>query len=109
MPQWVRACATDEMDAEDLVHFDHSGSTNAIYYARDSKFYSIAGLCSHEDEHISNGLMTGPLIECPKPYGQFDYNNRAAKRVPVCVNREIFPVKIVDLAIFHEVQCGRRN
>jgi 3-phenylpropionate/trans-cinnamate dioxygenase ferredoxin component len=31
MPQWIRACATGDIDAEDLIRFDHAGSTYAIY------------------------------------------------------------------------------
>ena len=33
MTQWIDACATDDIDAEDLIRFDHGGATYAIYHA----------------------------------------------------------------------------
>ncbi|MFD1807135.1 hypothetical protein ACFSHQ_00680 [Gemmobacter lanyuensis] len=33
MPQWIDACATDDIDEEDLIRFDHAGATYAIYHS----------------------------------------------------------------------------
>ena len=43
MPQWIRACATDDINPEDLIRFDHDGDTYAIYHAPDGRFYATAG------------------------------------------------------------------
>ena len=94
MPQWIDACATDDIDEEDLIRFDHAGVTYAIYHAPDGKFYATAGLCSHESVHLADGLVMGHLIECPKHNGQFDYRTGEAKRAPVCINLKTFPVKV---------------
>ncbi|MCA3551711.1 MAG: Rieske 2Fe-2S domain-containing protein, partial [Rhodobacter sp.] len=45
MPQWIRACATDDINPEDLIRFDHDGDTYAIYHAPDGRFYATAGRC----------------------------------------------------------------
>ena len=94
MPQWIDACATDYIDAEDLIRFDHAGASYAIYHAPDGQFYATAGRCTHEDVDLSNGLVMGHLIECPKHNGQFDYRTGEAKRTPVCVNLKTFRVKV---------------
>jgi 3-phenylpropionate/trans-cinnamate dioxygenase ferredoxin subunit len=94
MTHWIDACATDDIDAEDLIRFDHGGKTYAIYHSPDGAFYATAGLCTHEHVHLADGLVMGHIIECPKHNGQFDYRTGEAKRAPVCVNLKTFPVKV---------------
>ncbi len=94
MPQWTDACAPDDIDAEDLMRFDFGGASYAIYHAPDGQFYATAGRCTHEDVHLSDGLVMGHVIECPKHNGQFDYRTGEAKRAPVCVNLKTYPVRI---------------
>ena len=35
---WIDACATTDIDAEDLIRFDHAGATYAIYHSPDGQF-----------------------------------------------------------------------
>ena len=94
MTQWIDACATKDIDPEDLIRFDHGGETFAIYHAPEGGFYATAGRCTHEDVHLCDGLVMGHLIECPKHNGQFDYRTGAAKRSPVCIDLRTYPVKV---------------
>ena len=103
MPQWIDACATDDIDKEDLIRFDHGGATYAIFHGVDGKFYATAGLCSHEKVHLCDGLVMDFMIECPKHNGQFDYRTGEAKRAPVCVNLATFPVKVDGDRVLIEV------
>ena len=103
MPEWIRACAETDIEREDLIRFDHAGSTFAIYHAPDGQFYATAGRCTHEDVHLCDGLVMGHLIECPKHNGQFDYRTGEAKRAPVCVNLRTFPVQVEDALVYIEV------
>jgi 3-phenylpropionate/trans-cinnamate dioxygenase ferredoxin component len=91
---YINACATSEIDEEDLIRFDHNGSTYAIYHGPDGKFYATSGLCTHENVHLADGLVMDFAIECPKHNGQFDYRTGVAKRAPVCINLKTFPVKV---------------
>ena len=103
MPAWITACATDDIDQEDLIRFDHAGATYAIYHGVDGKFYATEGLCSHEKVHLCDGLVMGNLIECPKHNGQFDYRTGEAKRAPVCIDLKTFPVKVEGDRVLIEV------
>jgi 3-phenylpropionate/trans-cinnamate dioxygenase ferredoxin component len=91
---FIDACATTDIDAEDLIRFDHNGKTYAIYHAPDGAFYATSGLCTHENVHLADGLVMDYVIECPKHNGQFDYRTGEAKRAPVCINLKTFAVKI---------------
>lgn len=93
--QWIAACQTDDIDAEDLIRFDHGGQTYAIYRDTRGAFFATAGLCSHEQVHLSDGLVMGDKIECPKHNGQFNYKTGEAVRRPCVVNIKTHPVRVV--------------
>jgi 3-phenylpropionate/trans-cinnamate dioxygenase ferredoxin component len=100
---WIDACATDDIDQEDLIRFDHGGATYAIYHGVDGKFYATAGNCTHENVHLCDGLVMDFTIECPKHNGQFDYRTGEAMRAPVCVNLKTFPVRVDGIRVLIEV------
>ena len=91
---WITACATEDIDPEDVLRFDHGGQTYAIYRDPEGVFYATAGLCSHEQVHLCDGLVMGDQIECPKHNGRFNYKTGAARGAPVCVNLRTYAVKV---------------
>ncbi len=91
---WVTACAIDDVDEEDVIRFDHSGRTFAIFRSPDDKFYATDGQCTHEQVHLSDGLVMDDIIECPKHNGRFNYKTGAARGAPVCVNLKTYPVRV---------------
>ena len=102
MAEWIRACATDDIEDEDVIRFDHAGQTFALY-RKDDQFYATAGLCTHEKVHLADGLVMDYVIECPKHSGRFDYRTGAAKGAPVCINLKTYPVKIDGGDLYIEI------
>lgn len=100
MSRWVTACAVDDIEEEDVIRFDHEGRIYAIYRSPDGAFFATQGVCTHEHALLSDGLVMGDIIECPKHNGRFDYKTGAAKATPVCVNLTTFPVKVEDGDVF---------
>ncbi len=100
---WVDACATGDIDEEDVIRFDHTGKTYAIYRSDDDKYFATDGLCTHEQVHLADGLVMGSIIECPKHNGRFDYRTGAAKGAPVCVNLATWPVKVEGGRVFLKI------
>jgi 3-phenylpropionate/trans-cinnamate dioxygenase ferredoxin subunit len=100
MAQWVDACAEDDIEEEDVIRFDHGGVTLAIYRLGNDRFFATAGLCTHENVHLADGLVMGRIIECPKHNGRFDIPTGQAKGAPACVNLKTFPVKVEDGRVF---------
>jgi 3-phenylpropionate/trans-cinnamate dioxygenase ferredoxin subunit len=97
---WVRACATDEIELEDVVRFDHDGRTFAIYRSPQNTFHASAGLCTHERAHLADGLVMGDTIECPKHNGRFDYRSGEVKRRPACLALRTYPIRVQDDSVF---------
>ncbi len=91
---WVEACATDDIEPEDVIRFDHGGRVYALYRSPDDEYYATDGICTHEHAYLSDGLVLDNIIECPKHNGRFDYRTGEAKGAPVCVNLRTYPVKV---------------
>ena len=94
MTNWIEACGADDIDAEDVMRFDHAGRTFAIYRSPDDAYYATDGLCTHEKIHLADGLVMDNIIECPKHNGRFDYRTGEAKGAPVCINLKTYLVKV---------------
>ncbi len=100
---WIEACTTQDIDEEDLIRFDHDARTFAIYQGPDGTFFCTDGLCTHEDVHLSDGLVMGYVIECPKHNGQFDYRTGEAKRSPACRNLQTYNVRLEGERVLVEI------
>lgn len=95
MPQgWTDACAAEDVEEEDVIRFDCGGRTFAIYRTDDDRYYATDGLCTHEQVHLSDGLVMGAIVECPKHNGRFDFTTGQAKGAPVCVDLKTYPVRV---------------
>jgi 3-phenylpropionate/trans-cinnamate dioxygenase ferredoxin subunit len=103
MAEWIEACRTDDIEEEDLIRFDHGGRTYAVYRSPENDFYATAGLCTHEQVHLVDGLVMEDTIECPKHNGVFNYKTGEALGAPVCVDLKTYPVKVEDGTVFIDV------
>ena len=103
MADWIRACATDDIEPEDLIRFEHGGRSFCIYRSPEDTFHATDGHCSHEKVHLSGGLVMDHKIECPKHNGVFDYRTGEALRAPACINLKSWPVKVEDSTVYIEI------
>jgi 3-phenylpropionate/trans-cinnamate dioxygenase ferredoxin component len=97
---WIEVCATDDIDEEDVIRFDHAGRTFAVYRSPEDTYHATDGLCTHEKIHLADGLVIDHIIECPKHNGRFNYKTGEAKGAPVCVNLKTYPVKVEGGTVF---------
>ncbi len=104
MANWIKVCGADDVEEEDLIRFDHDGCTYAIYCSPDSKYFATAGLCTHEQVHLAEGLVMDDTIECPKHNGVFNYKTGEALVAPVCVDLKTYPVKVENGIVFIQVE-----
>lgn len=100
---WIDAIATDDVDEEDLIRFDHDGKTYCIYRSPNDEFFCTDGLCTHERVHLEEGLVMDYEIECPKHNAAFDYRTGEALRAPACVNLNTYPVKVEGDRVLIEI------
>ena len=103
MSNWVRACATSDIEQEDLIRFDSGNATYAIYRSPDDQFFCTDGLCTHEKVHLADGLVMDHIIECPLHSGQFDYRTGEPLRSPACEALRVYPVKVEGAEVFIDI------
>ena len=97
---WIKTCAANDIEPEDVMRFDHGDQSFAIYRTSDDKFYATEGFCTHARVHLAGGLVMDNIIECPKHNGRFDFTTGHAKGAPVCVNLKTFPIKVENGEVF---------
>ena len=103
MAQWIAACATGDIDREDVIPFDHDGRAYAIYRSPDDAYYATDGHCSHEQTLLCDGLVMGDVIECPMHNGRFDYTSGKALGAPVLVDFRTYPTRVIDGTVYIDV------
>jgi 3-phenylpropionate/trans-cinnamate dioxygenase ferredoxin subunit len=99
LANWIRACAADDIEEEDLLGLDYGDNTYCIYHTTE-EFFATDGICTHEDKHLENGIVIDCVIECPLHQGRFDVRNGKALSAPVCVDLKTWPVKQQDGDIY---------
>ncbi len=102
MTGWIKVGPASDLGDDDVRRFDHGERTFAIYRA-DGKVYATDGLCTHEQIHLSDGLVMDHVIECPMHNGRFDIRNGRALGAPACVDLKTYPAKVEGDAIFIQV------
>ena len=99
MSDWIDACATEDIDQEDLLVWNHGGHSYAIY--RTAKgFFATDGLCTHEDESLADGMVIDCVIECPLHGGRFDICTGKALSAPVHVDLKTYDVKVENGRVY---------
>ena len=99
MSQWHHVCPAEDIDEEDLVRFDHAGSTYCVYNT-EKGYFATDGICTHEEQHLEDGIVIGTVIECPLHQGRFDILSGKALSAPVCVDLKTYPVKVDDGEVY---------
>ncbi len=103
MPVRIRVCATDDIEEEDVMRFDHGDKTYAIIHGPDGNFYATDGWCTHEKAHLAEGIVDEFEIECPLHFGAFSYRTGDPKVPPVCVALKTHKVVVEDNVVFLEL------
>ena len=100
--QWIEVGASDQIEVEDLIRFDHEGKTYCVYHLEDG-FYATDGICTHEAVHLEEGLVMDDEIECPMHQGIFNIKTGKAMGPPVCIDLKTYQVKVEDNKIYIEI------
>lgn len=91
--QWLDACATDEIDEEDLITLELAGRVLAIYNTPEG-FFATDGMCTHEDESLGDGLVMDGVIECPLHQGRFCVRTGKALSAPAVTDLRTYEIRV---------------
>lgn len=96
---WHPVAACGEIDDEDLIGVEVAGRPVAVYNLG-GEYFATAGLCTHEDEPLADGMVIDGIIECPLHQGRFCVRTGKAKGAPASVDLATYPVKVADGRVF---------
>lgn len=91
---WTDACATEDIEAEDVIRFDHDGRSFVIIRDHENNYYCTDGLCTHEDVHLADGLVVEATIECPKHSSIFNCKTGQVETPPACENLMTYETRV---------------
>ena len=90
---WLEVCPAAGLRRADVVRFDHAKKTYAVYRDQEGQLYATDGVCTHGNTHLSDGLVKGKMIECPKHNGRFNLVDGSPARAPVCRGLATYPIE----------------
>jgi 3-phenylpropionate/trans-cinnamate dioxygenase ferredoxin subunit len=100
VPDWTRACGTDEVEPEDVIDVVCRERHYAVYRSAGDEYYATDGLCTHQQVLLADGLVIGYIIECPKHNGRFDYRTGHGQGAPITEHLRTYPVKLEASTVF---------
>lgn len=103
MPEKIRVCGIDDLEEEDVMRVDHGDMSLIVIHGPDGRFYATDGYCTHERQHLSDGIVDGFDIECPLHFGAFDYRTGDPVTPPACVALRTYPVAVEGDDVFVEI------
>lgn len=102
MSDWINACATSDIDEEDLISWEYNDRKIAIYNT-EKGFFATDLMCTHEEESLEDGMVIDCVIECPLHGGRFDICTGKALSAPVYEDLRIYPVKVDGDRIYVQI------
>ena len=101
--EWLEVSDDSGIEIEDIIRFDHGNKTYCIYNIKDG-FFATDGMCTHEEVHLEDGLVTDDEIECPMHQGIFNIKTGKVVLDPPCDDLKTYPIKIENDQIFIDVE-----
>lgn len=90
---WIEVCAAADLGNADVIRFDHGKKSYALIRDEQGALHATDGICTHGNVHLSDGLVKGGIIECPKHNGRFHLADGSPARAPVCRGLATYPLE----------------
>jgi Na+-transporting NADH:ubiquinone oxidoreductase subunit F len=90
---WIEVCSAVDLGPADVLRFDHGKKTYALIRGEEGELYATDGICTHGNTHLSDGLVKGKIIECPKHNGRFNLADGSPARAPICRGLATYPIE----------------
>lgn len=89
---WLDVCCDEDLRSGDIIRFDHGQKSFVVCRDAANSLYATDGVCTHGNTHLSQGLLIGGMIECPKHNGRFNLADGSPARAPICRGLATYPV-----------------
>ena len=100
MAQWREAVREDSFSRSTV--FTHRRKAIAIFRL-DDEIFAIDNVCSHEYSELSQGMVVGGDVYCPKHGSRFDIRTGAVTDYPATRPVKTYETKVEDGVVFVKV------
>jgi naphthalene 1,2-dioxygenase system ferredoxin subunit len=76
-----------------MLHVDVDGRQICLYNI-DGAYYATEDICTHRRARLSDGYLTGHVVQCPLHFGKFDVITGRAMNPPCTFPVETYPVTL---------------
>lgn len=97
---FIKACCVDELASGSILRAElHDGTPVAVYRIGD-EFFATSDYCTHGIASLSEGELTGDIIECPFHGGAFNCRTGLPVEAPCTVPLQCYAVEVRDGGVY---------
>jgi nitrite reductase/ring-hydroxylating ferredoxin subunit len=90
-----------------LQRFEIRGVPICVAHVQPGRFLAVADTCTHEDQSLSEGWLSGCELECPRHNAIFNLETGEALSLPATEPLATYPVRVDGEDLLVEVSAGR--
>lgn len=95
MSDWIDVGARDQVDADNPLGVDVSGTKLGVFVV-DGALHAVEDVCPHAYALLSQGFVEGCEVECPLHNAVFDIPSGKHRRGEPCRDIKTYPVREIN-------------
>ncbi len=99
MPDFVRVCAVSDISDPGREVFEVDDRFIVLFH-QDGCFYAIDDECTHDGGPLSEGVLDGFQIVCPRHGARFDIRDGRVLSMPAAADTPSYEVKVEGAEVF---------
>ena len=96
---WVDVAARAAVPRDGMLEVEADDAAVMLYDLA-GEIYATSAICPHQAAFLSQGVMSGEFVDCPRHQGRFHILTGALVRGPPCPALPIFPVEVRSGRVF---------
>lgn len=104
----IKLCDLDAVPRGEMRPIDVDGLPPLAVYNVDGTLYVTSNLCTHNVALLTDGYLTGDIVECPLHGGCFNVRTGAATEFPCEKPLQTYAVEIRD-GVAYLAQAAKEN
>ncbi|MBI3385357.1 non-heme iron oxygenase ferredoxin subunit [Candidatus Gottesmanbacteria bacterium] len=93
MTDFLKALKTTDLPINSMKQVKLNSVVLALYNIG-GKIFATSDICTHEKCHLSDGFLTGNIVECPCHGGRFDIETGEVKALPPTIPLPTYKTRV---------------
>lgn len=93
MENFVKVAKIGEIEPGKARRVEITGERIALFNV-DGNYYAISDVCTHEEASLSEGILQGEVVSCPRHGARFNVRTGQVLSLPAILPVATYPVKV---------------